>query len=113
MGVMGTDRLAVQLGEYRTVHEFLVAEELLVPVIIGVDFLSRHSVILDYSNQTVRIRIGAQTISTREQTPRNIIQVLATLSVQLLNQKVTQLKSVQCRSLGKVRNLTSHHAFQN
>ena len=72
MGVMGTARLAVQLGEYRAVHEFLVAEELLMPVIIGVDFLSRHSVILDYSNnQTVRIRIGAETIHTRADTTKH------------------------------------------
>ena len=35
MGVMGIARLAVQLGEYRAVHEFLVAEELLMPVIIA------------------------------------------------------------------------------
>jgi predicted aspartyl protease len=54
MGVVGTARLAVQLGEYQAVHEFLVAEELLMPVIIGVDFLSRHSVILDYMQQPSR-----------------------------------------------------------
>ena len=40
MGVMGTTRLAAQSGEYRAVHEFLVAEELLMPVITGIDFLS-------------------------------------------------------------------------
>ena len=105
MRLMGTARLAVQSGEY---HEFLVAEELLMPVMIGVDFLSRHSVILDYSNQTIRIHIGAETIHTRAD---NIIQVLATLSVQLLNQKVTQLKSVQCPPV--LERSRSHHAFQN
>ena len=71
MGVVGTARIAVQLGEYQAVHEFLVAEELLMPVIIGVDFLSRHSVILDYSNQAVRIRIGAETIHTRADTTKH------------------------------------------
>ena len=70
-------------------------------------FLSRHSVILDYSNQTVCICVGAETIHMRAG-PQNIIQLLAILSTQLLNQKVTQLKSVHCCSLGRVRNLTSH-----
>ena len=39
MSIVGMVRLKVQLGSYTTEHELLVAEHLLMPVILGVDFL--------------------------------------------------------------------------
>ena len=82
----------------RAVHEFLVAEELLMPVTIGVDFLSRHSVIF----YRLQLPNGTHSHSNPHESRHHetTIQVLAILSVQLLSQKVTQLKSVQRRSLG-------------
>ena len=54
----------VQLGSYTTEHEILVAEHLLMPVILGVDFLSKHAVTGDFEQSLVYIRIGKVVIHT-------------------------------------------------
>ena len=46
MNIVGIVKLTVQLGSYRTEHKHLVVEQLLMPVILGVDFLSKHAVTL-------------------------------------------------------------------
>ena len=44
MSIVGMVRLKVLLGSYTSEHELLVTEHLLMPVILGVDFLSKHAV---------------------------------------------------------------------
>ena len=36
-------------------HNFVVADHLIAPVILGTDFLHQHELILDFSNETVRV----------------------------------------------------------
>ena len=57
-------RLMVQLGSYTTEHELLVAEHLLMPVILGVDFLSKHAVTVVFYQSLVYIRNGKEVIHT-------------------------------------------------
>ena len=64
MSIVGMVRLMVQLGSYTTEHEFLVAEHLLMPVILGVDFLSKHAVTVVFDQSLVYIRIGKEIIHT-------------------------------------------------
>ena len=64
MSVVGMVRLTVQLGSYKTEHELLVAEQLLMPVILGVDFLSKHTVTVVFDHRLVYVRIGKEVIHT-------------------------------------------------
>jgi len=36
-------------------HNFIVADHLIAPVILGIDFLCQHELILDFSNETVGV----------------------------------------------------------
>eukprot|EP00731_Ephydatia_muelleri_P006112 Em0003g360a len=47
--VMGTVKANLQLEQFSTEHGFLVTNSLITPVILGIDFLSKHKVRLDYS----------------------------------------------------------------
>lgn len=53
MSIVGIVKLTVQLGSYRTKHKLLVVEELLMPVNLGVDFLSKHAVTLIFDQSLV------------------------------------------------------------
>ena len=55
MSIVGMVRLMVQLGSYTTGHELLVAEQLLMPVILGVDFLCKHTVTVVFDQSLVYI----------------------------------------------------------
>ncbi|KAL5502623.1 hypothetical protein EMCRGX_G009425 [Ephydatia muelleri] len=45
--VMGTVKAHLQLEQFSTEHGFLVTNSLITPVILGIDFLSKHKVRLD------------------------------------------------------------------
>ena len=51
-------RTVVQLGELNIVHEFLVVNSLVTPVILGVDFLQENSLVLDFSQTPVVVHSG-------------------------------------------------------
>ena len=51
-------RTVVQLGELNIVHEFLVVNSLVIPVILGVDFLQENSLVLDFSQTPVVVHSG-------------------------------------------------------
>ena len=55
MSIVGMVRLKVQLGSCTIEHELLVAENLLMPVILGVDFLSKHAVTVVFDQSLVYI----------------------------------------------------------
>ena len=56
--VMGTVKAHLQLEQFSTKHKFLVTNSLITPVILGIDFLSKHKVRLDYSTDPVSIHVG-------------------------------------------------------
>ena len=71
MRIVGMVRLTVHLGAFKAEQELLVAEQLLMPVILGVDFLSKHSqwsLIAAYhmceSEQWSSIQLAGRTRST-------------------------------------------------
>ena len=71
----------MQLGSYTTEHELLVAEHLLMPVILGVDFLSKHAVTVVFDQSLVYIRIGKEVIHTvSRQDKANICYAVSTRS---------------------------------
>ena len=57
-------RLTVHLGAFKAEQELLVAEQLLMPVILGVDFLSKHSVTVVFDRSLAYVRIGAVVVHT-------------------------------------------------
>ena len=44
MGIVGSVKLMAQFGSHRTEHKLLVADQLLMPIILGLGFLSKHAV---------------------------------------------------------------------
>ena len=51
MGITETD---VVLGDFQTTHTFVTVDSLSTPVILGYDFLTKHGLIIDFDNLTVR-----------------------------------------------------------
>ena len=46
----------VRLGELESMHQFVVVEKLVCPVILGVDFLHENRLILDFTKTPVTVR---------------------------------------------------------
>ena len=46
--------MAVTLGSLQVDHKFIVLDTLSTPVILGCDFLTKHNLIMDFSQQAVR-----------------------------------------------------------
>ena len=64
MRIVGMVRLTVHLGAFKAEQELLVAEQLLMPVILGVDFLSKHSVTVVFDRSLSYVRIGTVVVHT-------------------------------------------------
>ena len=62
--VMGTDKAHLQLEQFSTEHGFLVTNSLITPVILGLHFLSKHKVRLDYSTDPVSIHVGGFAVTS-------------------------------------------------
>ena len=48
-------KAAVKLGELNVVHEFVVVKTLVAPVILGIDFLQRNKLMLDFTQNPVAV----------------------------------------------------------
>ena len=64
MRIVGMVRLTVHLGAFKAEQELLVAEQLLMPVILGVDSLSKHSVTVVFDRSLSYVRIGTVVVHT-------------------------------------------------
>ena len=53
MPVMGHIRAPIKLGELKLLHEFVVVESLVAPIILGVDFLHENALVLDFTQSPV------------------------------------------------------------
>lgn len=54
--IMGYVRARVEIGELNILHNFVVVENLVAPVILGVDFLHANSLVLDFARFPIMIR---------------------------------------------------------
>ena len=54
--IIGNIHAPLQVGELQVTHEFVVVDKLVTPVILGVDFLHEHSLVLDFTEASVKIR---------------------------------------------------------
>lgn len=63
--IVGSVTATVCIGELRQPieHEFLVVQNLVSPVILGVDFMQQHGVVLDFSADPVGIRFSTSSTS--------------------------------------------------
>ena len=58
----------VQVGTVQTNHNFVVVNRLVAPVILGVDFLQRNCLVLDFSQTQVEVRNSPHISQKREPT---------------------------------------------
>ena len=49
-------QVPVQLGELEVLHNFVVVESLVAPIILGVDFLHDNGLVLDFTQTPVAVR---------------------------------------------------------
>ena len=54
--VMGHIRALIELGGLKLLHEFVVVESLVAPMILGVDFLHENALVLDFTQSPVVVR---------------------------------------------------------
>ena len=54
--IVGHVRVPVKLGELELLHDFVVVENLVAPVILGVDFLHSNGLVLDFTQSHVMVR---------------------------------------------------------
>ena len=54
----------VQLGELELLHDFVVVESLVAPVILGVDFLHKNGLVLDFTQTPASVRYANNTLNT-------------------------------------------------
>eukprot|EP00731_Ephydatia_muelleri_P002272 Em0001g2272a len=92
--VMGTVKAHLQLEQFSTEHGFLVTNSLITPVILGIDFLSKHKVRLDY------------------RTDPQVFERLANAGLTLRGSKC-QLGLDKVHYLGHVQPIIASYAFHN
>ena len=51
-------RTHVKLGEFNVMHDFVVVDSLVTPVILGIDFLQKNGLVLDFTCTPVMVRKG-------------------------------------------------------
>ena len=56
ISVLGQITLPIQLGDVKVDHLFVVVQSLITPVILGVDFMHKHELILDFTTTPITIR---------------------------------------------------------
>ena len=49
LSIVDNVKTTVQVDSFKTVHEFLVAESLIYPVILGIDHLQQNGLVLDFA----------------------------------------------------------------
>ena len=68
--VLGHIKAPIKLGELELLHEFVVVESLVAPVILGVDFLHENALVLDFTQSPVIVRA---TTGPQHQTSANLV----------------------------------------
>ena len=53
--VLGCITLSLSIGEVKARHPLVVVQSLIVPVILGLDFLQKHGMVLDFTSNSVKI----------------------------------------------------------
>ena len=53
--ILGCITLPVCIGELQTAHPLVVVKSLITPVILGLDFLQKYRMILDFTSSSVKI----------------------------------------------------------
>ena len=53
--IIGHVSVSVHIGELKVTHNFVVVDKLVAPVIIGVDFLHKNSLMLDFTKESVKV----------------------------------------------------------
>ena len=54
--IVGHVQATVKLGNFKAAHEFVVADCLIYPVILGIDFLQQNELVLDFTSIPVSVR---------------------------------------------------------
>ena len=49
ISLLGQITLPIQLGDIKTDHPFVVVQSLITPVILGIDFMQKHGLVLDFT----------------------------------------------------------------
>ena len=57
LGKIGKVSLPVKIGELFKDHEFTVVSKLVIPVILGIDFLVKNEICIDFKNKLVKLSI--------------------------------------------------------
>ena len=90
MPIVGSVKATVRIGKLRqpVQHKFLVVQNLVSPVILGVDFMQQHGVVLEFSADPVGIHFPSSTtsVSNRHKNPL----VFATISSDSQDAQETQ-----------------------
>ena len=68
-------KATVQLGELIASHEFVVVKTLVAPVILGIDFLHKHGLILDFTHNRVRVNSSSQNTETLVEKSMAVAQI--------------------------------------
>ena len=71
--VIGKVKAHLQLEQFSTEHRFLVTNSFITPVILGIDFVSKHNVRLDYSTDPVSIHVGGLAVTSGRGSSSNAI----------------------------------------
>ena len=54
---------AVGISQLNVIHQFLVVDKLVVPVILGLDFLQQHNLVLNFASRPVTINTFTQSVN--------------------------------------------------
>lgn len=110
--ILGESEVSFKLNEQDFRHNAIVVKDLVQDLILGVDFMEKYQVIIDYENGTVTGRVNGIQISLSEnkekyqnsikyQTHNNVDQILGPQNNQESSLKVPKLKKLNGKFIGK------------
>ena len=67
----------MQLGEFNVLHEFVVLKTLVVPVILGSDFLQGNGQVLDFTQNPVTIVNKLSKVTSPTENSMEIVQIVS------------------------------------
>ena len=63
--ITGCVQAPVGISQLNVIHQFLVVDKLVVPVILGLDFLQQHNLVLNFASRLVTINTFTQSVNQK------------------------------------------------
>ena len=92
--IAGRVQASVRICQLNVIHQFLVVDKLVTPVILGLDFLQQHNLVLNFASRPVTINNCTQIVNQKLETiPQDLQPIME--AAQQIKSKICAIAAIQ------------------